>query len=58
MPKTRMFSRTVTNTRPISMTLNLECSEEPLSEAQLVSKVKLKENIDRVNLSANCFFFY
>ncbi|XP_025159668.1 uncharacterized protein LOC105187905 isoform X3 [Harpegnathos saltator] len=48
MPKTRMFTRSVTNTRPINMTLNLECSEEPLSEAQLVLKTKLKENVDRV----------
>lgn len=30
------------------MTLNLECSEEPLSEAQLVLRLELKENYDRV----------
>ncbi|XP_032672689.1 uncharacterized protein LOC116844778 isoform X2 [Odontomachus brunneus] len=48
MPKTRLFARSITNTRPVNMTLNLECNEEPLSEAQLVSKTKLKDNIDRV----------
>ncbi|XP_014481960.1 PREDICTED: uncharacterized protein LOC106748192 isoform X2 [Dinoponera quadriceps] len=48
MPKTRMLTRSVSSTRPISMTLNLECSEEPLSEAQLMLKTKIKENFDRV----------
>lgn len=30
------------------MTLNLECTEEPLSEAQLMLRLELKENYDRV----------
>lgn len=48
MPKTRLITRSIVNTRPVNMTLNLECTEEPLSEAQLMSRVKLKENCDRV----------
>lgn len=48
MPKTRLITRSITNSRPPHMTLNLECSEEPLSEAQLVLGLELKENYDRV----------
>ncbi|XP_076284718.1 relative of woc [Lasioglossum baleicum] len=48
MPKTRLITRSVTNTRPSHMTLNLECAEEPLSEAQLMLRLELKENYDRV----------
>ncbi|KAK9308059.1 hypothetical protein QLX08_001790 [Tetragonisca angustula] len=48
MPKTRLVTRSVTNSRPPHMTLNLECSEEPLSKAQLVLRLELKENYDRV----------
>lgn len=55
MPRVRMFSRTVINTRPSSMTLNLECTEEPLSETQQILKMKLKEDCDRVN-SCQSFF--
>lgn len=56
MPKTRLITRSIVNTRPVNMTLNLECTEEPLSEAQLMSRVKLKENCDRVSLSDNHLF--
>jgi len=56
MPKPQLYKRSVLNTRPINMTLNLECSEEPLSVAQLMSSVKMKENYDRVSLSDNHFF--
>lgn len=52
-----MFARSVTNTRPVNMTLNLECTEEPLSEAQLLSKTKLKDNIDRVTSCVLIAFF-
>jgi len=52
-----MFSRSVLNARPLNMTLNLECIEEPLSEAQLQIKTKQKENYDKVILSGNNFFF-
>ncbi|XP_039311217.1 uncharacterized protein LOC105200390 isoform X2 [Solenopsis invicta] len=48
MPKVRLYSRSILNTRPINMILNLECTEEPLSEAQQTSKIKLKENYDKV----------
>ncbi|XP_078053044.1 relative of woc [Augochlora pura] len=48
MPKTRLITRSVTNTRPSHMTLNLECTEEPLSEAQLMLRSELKENHDKV----------
>ncbi|XP_076643086.1 uncharacterized protein LOC143353529 [Halictus rubicundus] len=48
MPKTRLITRSVTSTRPSHMTLNLECAEEPLSEAQLMLRLELKENYDRV----------
>lgn len=37
------------------MTLNLECTEDPLSEAQLISRTKLKEDYDRVNISTYLF---
>jgi len=57
MPKARLFARSVTNTRPLNMTLNMECIEEPLSEAQLSSKTKFKDNYDRVSLFANSTFF-
>jgi len=49
MPKARLFARSVTNTRPLNMTLNMECTEESLTEAQLSSKTKFKENYDRVS---------
>ncbi|KAG6801764.1 hypothetical protein HZU73_02886 [Apis mellifera caucasica] len=48
MPKNRLVTRSVTNSRPPHMTLNLECTEEPLSEAQLMLRLELKENYDRV----------
>ncbi|CAK9827128.1 Pogo transposable element with ZNF domain [Anthophora retusa] len=48
MPKNRLVTRSVTNSRPHHMTLNLECVEEPLSEAQLMLRLELKENYDRV----------
>lgn len=53
MPKNRLVTRSVTNSRPPHMTLNLECTEEPLSEAQLMLRLELKENYDRV-----CFFHF
>lgn len=40
--------RSVTSTRPLNMTLSLECKEEPLSEAQLMLRMKVKENCDMV----------
>lgn len=52
MPRQRLFTRSVLTKRPINMTLNLECTEEPLSEAQLISRTKFKEDYDRVNISA------
>ena len=52
-----MFSRSVLNARPLNMTLNLECIEEPLSEAQLQIRTKQKENYDKVILPGNNFFF-
>ncbi|EGI63571.1 Pogo transposable element with ZNF domain [Acromyrmex echinatior] len=48
MPRARIFSRSVLNARPLNMTLNLECIEEPLSEAQLQIRTKQKENYDKV----------
>ncbi|XP_050447786.1 uncharacterized protein LOC126849694 isoform X3 [Cataglyphis hispanica] len=48
MPRPRLFTRSVLTRRPINMTLNLECTEDPLSEAQLISRTKLKEDYDRV----------
>lgn len=53
MPKSSLYKRSVLNSRPINMTLNLECNEEPLSVAQLMSGVMYKENYDRVSLSDN-----
>lgn len=55
MPRPKLFTRSVLTRRPINMTLNLECTEEPLSEAQLTSRTKLKEDYDRVNTSAYLF---
>ncbi|XP_077271885.1 relative of woc isoform X1 [Temnothorax americanus] len=48
MPRVRMFSRSVINVRPANMTLNLECSEEPLNEAQQKLRTKLKDDSNRV----------
>ncbi|XP_072747682.1 uncharacterized protein Row isoform X2 [Anoplolepis gracilipes] len=48
MPRPRLFTRSVLTKRPINMTLNLECTEEPLSEAQLISRTKFKEDYDKV----------
>ncbi|XP_066594901.1 uncharacterized protein row [Prorops nasuta] len=48
MPKGRIISRLVTNTRPINMTLNLECIEEPLSQAQHNANEKLDESHHRL----------
>ncbi|XP_018407608.1 PREDICTED: uncharacterized protein LOC108783520 [Cyphomyrmex costatus] len=48
MPRSRMYSRSILNARPPNMILNLECTEEPLSEAQLQLKTKQKENYDKV----------
>ncbi|XP_011867897.1 PREDICTED: uncharacterized protein LOC105562025 isoform X2 [Vollenhovia emeryi] len=48
MPKVRVFARSVINVRPANMTLNLECTEEPLSEAQQTYRSNLKENYDKV----------
>lgn len=56
MPRLRVFSRSVINIRPLNMTLNLECTEEPLSESQQTLRTKLKEDCDRVNSLANNFF--
>lgn len=36
--------------RPPDMTLNLECVEEPLSDAQLSFRTKYKENFNTVRL--------
>ncbi|XP_034950056.1 uncharacterized protein [Chelonus insularis] len=48
MTKERFITRSIITTRPADMTLNLDCSDEPLSEAQLIARSKLKENYDRV----------
>lgn len=56
MPRPRLYARSVLTKRPLHMTLNLECTEEPLSEAQLISRTKFKEDCDRVNTSAYLFF--
>ncbi|KAK0158266.1 hypothetical protein PV328_009290 [Microctonus aethiopoides] len=48
MAKGRLVSRSTTSTRPPDMTLNLDCTDEPLSNAQLLSRLKLKESYDRV----------
>ncbi|CAD6202029.1 GSCOCG00002909001-RA-CDS [Cotesia congregata] len=48
MAKGRLITRSVSKNRPVDMTLNLECSDEPLSEAQLAMSTKLKENYERV----------
>ena len=48
MPKNRLVTRSVTGVRPSHMTLNLECVEEPLSQVQLMLRLELKENYDRV----------
>lgn len=47
-PKSRLITRSITTTRPIDMTLNLDCVDEPLSEAQLSYLGKSKENYDKV----------
>lgn len=57
MPRQRLFTRSILTRRPINMTLNLECTEEPLSEAQLISKTKLKEDYDRVSIFTKISFF-
>lgn len=44
----RCYSRSVTRNRPVNMTLNLECFEEPLSEAQIAFRNKQKENFNKV----------
>ncbi|XP_051167778.1 uncharacterized protein LOC127285685 [Leptopilina boulardi] len=49
MPKARLITRSVTMVRPPDMTLNLECVEEPLSDAQLSFRSKYKENFDSVS---------
>ncbi|XP_026666788.1 uncharacterized protein LOC108632966 isoform X1 [Ceratina calcarata] len=51
MPKSRLIMRSHTNNRPSYMTLNLECTDEPLSEAQLKLQQELKENYDKVAAS-------
>lgn len=43
--------RSHTTNRPSYMTLNLECTDEPLSEAQLKFQQELKENYDKVAAS-------
>lgn len=48
MPKNRLITRSLSSARSHNMTLSLECTEEPLSEAQLMLRVKCKENRDRV----------
>ena len=49
MPKTRLITRSITTVRPTDMTLNLECAEEPLTEAQLNFRSKYKENFEKVS---------
>ncbi|XP_063976643.1 uncharacterized protein LOC135162291 [Diachasmimorpha longicaudata] len=44
----RVVNRSITINRPIDMTLNLDCIEEPLSEAQLAFKSRIQEDYDRV----------
>uniref|UniRef100_A0A6V7M7Z7 C2H2-type domain-containing protein n=1 Tax=Bracon brevicornis TaxID=1563983 RepID=A0A6V7M7Z7_9HYME len=44
----RMMTRSVTTVRPAEMTLNLDCVEEELSEAQLAFQKKVKEDYDKV----------
>ncbi|KAF7992971.1 hypothetical protein HCN44_005752 [Aphidius gifuensis] len=46
--KNRLITRSITTTRPVDMTLNLDCVDEPLSEAQLTYLGKSKENYDKV----------
>ncbi|XP_035744018.1 uncharacterized protein LOC118451481 isoform X2 [Vespa mandarinia] len=48
MPKSRTVSRSITSNRPLHMTLNLECIEEPLSESQLKQREKLQEDCNKV----------
>lgn len=48
--KGRLITRSITNTRPIDMTLNLDCIDEPLSEAQLASLNRSKENYEKIKL--------
>ncbi|XP_033209365.1 uncharacterized protein LOC117168099 isoform X3 [Belonocnema kinseyi] len=49
MSKSRLITRSVTRVRPAEMTLNLECVEEPLSDAQLTFRSKYKENFEKVS---------
>ncbi|XP_011310606.1 uncharacterized protein [Fopius arisanus] len=44
----RVLTRSVTTTRPIDMTLSLDCIEEPLSEAQIALKSRIQEDYERV----------
>lgn len=48
MPKTRTITRSVMGARPLHMTLNLECIEEPLSESQLKQRDQLQEDCSKV----------
>ncbi|XP_020294539.1 uncharacterized protein LOC109860088 isoform X3 [Pseudomyrmex gracilis] len=48
MPKAQLPRHSVSNIPPVHVTLQLECKEEPLSESQLKSIVKHKENVNRV----------
>ncbi|XP_043288615.1 uncharacterized protein row [Venturia canescens] len=48
MSKGRLITRSVTSTRPVDMTLNLDCIEDSLSEAQQMTRMKIKENYDKV----------
>lgn len=49
MPKAQLPRHSVSNIPPVHVTLQLECKEEPLSESQLKSIVKHKENVNRVS---------
>ncbi|KAI4481592.1 hypothetical protein M0802_013912 [Mischocyttarus mexicanus] len=48
MPKLRTVSQSASGNRPLHMTLNLECIEEPLSDSQVKQKEKLQEDFSKV----------
>ena len=53
---TRFITRSITKNRPLDMTLNLECTEEPLNDAQNTYKNKITENFNKVFFVINLFF--
>ncbi|XP_011504181.1 PREDICTED: uncharacterized protein LOC105367231 isoform X2 [Ceratosolen solmsi marchali] len=49
MTKSKLVIRSVTNVKPIGMTLKMECVDEPLSSYQKAARAKLKNECDTVS---------